>query len=183
MNSDEWLPRLTHTGSLCLPKPRSAFYFVSRKMFACMLSLLKLTLEASSSIESTLQKFIHEKSCLVLIGKIGVLYTQWSKILNQYLRRIPYSLRILMMRSWDDGTASLKREQLFFRNSLLKKTFSIAFERSWWVANFSKAFRESSSSTSPVFGEEGTEGIWAKVKLFDIFLLNAFSELMPFTVF
>ena len=83
-------------------------------MFACMLSLLKLTLEVSSSIESTLQKFIHEKSCLVLIGKIRVLYTQWSKIQNQYLRRIPYSLRILMMRSWDDGTASLKREQLFF---------------------------------------------------------------------
>ena len=76
-----------------------------------------------------------------------------------------------------------EKRTTFFRNSLLKKTFSIAFERSWWVANFSKAFRESSSSTSPVFGEEGTEGIWAKVKLFDIFLLNAFSELMPFTVF
>ena len=40
----------------------------------------------------------------------------------------------------------IEREQLFFWNSLLKKTFSIAFERSWWVANFSKAFRESSSS-------------------------------------
>ena len=43
-------------------------------------------------------------------------------------------------------TPSYRKRTTFFWNSLLKKTFSIAFERSWWVANFSKAFRESSSS-------------------------------------